>query len=357
MTEMWRERTHQVGWVLLPLRAFLAFVFIYGGISKIADNRFLDASSPLSMHASVAAVRDLSPIGGLLGPVEAHSFAFGVLMAAGETAVGLGMLLGLFTRIAAIGGMALALSLWLTVSWGARPWFTSADLVYLFAFTPLLIAGAGGVLSADGWLAQRRAAQPGVAEDRTRRVVLAAAVALGGAAILDGSALFRRSGHKKSTAGSPTNQSGSSSSSAPVGSSGSGTPSTATTSSKAASGPVLTAAADVPVGGAHKVTNSDVADTVWVTQLQSGQFRALDGTCPHQGCAVDFVSASEGFVCPCHQSHFDATEGCSPAPLPPTSAPSPSSSTARTSAPPNLRPGDARPRSAVLAGLAAYDGE
>ncbi|MDQ2750893.1 MAG: Rieske (2Fe-2S) protein, partial [Actinomycetota bacterium] len=37
-----------------------------------------------------------------------------------------------------------------------------------------------------------------------------------------------------------------------------------------------------------------------------GQFRALDATCPHQGCAVDFVSASEGFVCPCHQSRFSA---------------------------------------------------
>ena len=306
MTEMWRERTHQVGWVLLPLRAFLAFVFIYGGISKIADNRFLDASSPLSMHASVVAVRNLSPIGGLLGPVEAHSFAFGVLMAAGETAVGLGMLLGLFTRIAAIGGMALALSLWLTVSWGAPPWFTSADLVYLFAFTPLLIAGAGGVLSADEWLAQRRAAQPGVADDRTRRLVLAAAVAFAGAVILDGSALFRRSGHKKSTAAGPTEPAGSTSSPAPGSSSGSA-PVSSKASSKAPSGPVLTAAADVPVGGAHKVTNSDVADTVWVTQLQSGQFRALDGTCPHQGCAVDFVSASEGFVCPCHQSHFDAT--------------------------------------------------
>ena len=68
MIERWRERSQQVGWVLVPLRAFLAFVFIYGGLSKIADRRFLDESSPLSMRASVAAVRSSSPIGGLLGP-------------------------------------------------------------------------------------------------------------------------------------------------------------------------------------------------------------------------------------------------------------------------------------------------
>ena len=56
-----------VGLVLLPLRVYLAVVFLYAGISKIADRRFLDDSSPLSIHASVTGVRDTSPIGGLLG--------------------------------------------------------------------------------------------------------------------------------------------------------------------------------------------------------------------------------------------------------------------------------------------------
>src|SRR6266516_3241088 len=114
----------QPGWVLLPLRAFLAVVFLYG-------------TSPTSIHAQVLAVKHASPIGGLLGPVADHSFAFGLLMAFAEIAVGLGVLLGLFTRIAAAGGMLLALSLWLTVSWQAEPWFTSADVVSLFALTPL----------------------------------------------------------------------------------------------------------------------------------------------------------------------------------------------------------------------------
>jgi Rieske Fe-S protein len=169
----------------------------------------------------------------------------------------------------------------------------------------LLVAGAGGVLSADAWLAQRAAARPGVAEDRTRRIVLAAAVAVAGAMILDASALFR-SGKKKSAAGGSPGPTQSASSSAPGATSGSAAAPSSKASTKAPTGPVLTEASDVPVGGAHKVTDSDVADTVWVTQLQSGQFKALDGACPHQGCAVDFVSAGEGFRCPCHQSRFDA---------------------------------------------------
>jgi thiosulfate dehydrogenase [quinone] large subunit len=281
MSESWRERSQQVGWVLLPLRAFLAFVFLYGGLSKIADRRFLDPSSPLSMHASIAAVRNSSPIGGLLGPVQAHSFGFGVLMAAAELAVGLGVLLGLFTRVAAAGGMLLALPLWLTVSWGAQPWFTSADLVYLFAFIPLLVAGSGGVLAADAWLARMRDAHPGVGEDRTRRALLAGAAVVAGAVLLGWSALFRRNPRTASAHAPDQPQQ-------PV---------------------TLTAVADVPVGGARKVTDSATDQAVWVLQLQPGRFTAYDAICPHQGCTVNFVSPSDGFACPCHGSRFDTQGG------------------------------------------------
>ena len=157
-----------IGWALLPLRGFLAVVYLYAGISKIADSRFLDPSSPASLHATLAAVRNASPIRSLLGPVADHTFAFGLLMAFAEIAVGIGIALGLLTRVAALGGMVLALSLWLTVSWGAEPWYTSADLVYLFAFTPLLLAGAG-VWSLDAWLDTVKARRPDTGEDRFRR--------------------------------------------------------------------------------------------------------------------------------------------------------------------------------------------
>ena len=37
------------GRALLPLRVFLGIVFLYAGISKIADKRFLDGTSPISI--------------------------------------------------------------------------------------------------------------------------------------------------------------------------------------------------------------------------------------------------------------------------------------------------------------------
>jgi thiosulfate dehydrogenase [quinone] large subunit len=270
-----------IGAVLLPLRAFLAVVFLDAGISKIADSRFLDASAPSSMHATVVAARAASPIGGLLGPVQAHAYAFGVLLAIAEVAVGLGMLLGLLTRIAAAGGMLMAAGLWLTVSWGADPWFTSADLVYLFAFTPLLLVGAGGVWSLDAWLARTRE-RPVPAHARERRTVLAAAVALGGA-ILGIATLARGSSPQRKAAGAGSGA-------------GAGTGS--------AAGIDLAKASKVPVGGALLVV-TQAGRPIWVLQVGAGRFTAFDGRCPHQGCTVQFTSAPRGFTCPCHGSHFD----------------------------------------------------
>lgn len=296
-------------WYLLVLRAFLAFVFLYAGISKVADRSFLDGDDPASMKASVQAVRPISPLGGLLDVVADHATLFGILMAIGEIAVGLGILFGAFTRIAALGGMVLSASLWLTVSWGADPWFTSADLVYLFAFTPLLLHGAGDTPAVDGWFATVRARHPGVAEDRTRRTLVAGALAMLGGVLLGAGALFR--GDKRhgtivapdepptSGAAPPTSPS-----SPDPRSPDPGTP-TPTRSTAAASGPVLLKASDVPVGGA--ATASLSGDAVWVLQLEQDRFSAFDATCPHQGCEVQFVSAGDGFMCPCHQSRFDAT--------------------------------------------------
>jgi thiosulfate dehydrogenase [quinone] large subunit len=269
-------RLSEADWIVLPLRGFLASVFLYAGVSKIADRHFLDGTSPQSIHATTVAVKSGSPIEFLLGPVVDHSFAFGLAMAFAEIAVGLGVLLGLFTRVAAAGGMLLSLSLWLTVSWQAEPWFTSADVVYLFALTPLLIGGAGH-LSLDAWLAEARTRQPVVGEDRTRRVLLGGGVALLGLVLAGAGALFRRS------------------------------PSSPAAASTGGSGQSLVKVSDVPVGGGTQVRDPSTGHTDWVLQLQSGHFTAFDATCPHQGCTVNFVSASAGFSCPCHGSRFDAS--------------------------------------------------
>jgi len=297
----WKRLSSEAGWTLLPLRAFLAVVFLDGGVSKVADSRFLDDSSPVSMHAQVLAVKAHSPIGSLLTPAADHSFAFGVVMAVGELAVGIGLLLGLWTRLAAVGAMVLALSLWLTVSWGADPWFTSADLVYLFALTPLLLAGAGGVLSVDAWLARAVTMHPGRSEDRTRRALVTGAAGVAGLVVLGAASLTRRSASHGVLASDGSGRAAAPSTGSPA------TPSPAGSATAGQGAHTVAKTADVPVGGGKEVKDPVSGDPAWVLQLESGAFTAFSAVCPHQGCAVNFESARDGFACPCHGSRFSAT--------------------------------------------------
>lgn len=285
-------------WTVLLLRGYLAVTFLYAGLSKIGGT-FLDGSSPTSMHATLLAVRGHSPIGGLLTPVLHHSFAFGLLIAVGETAVGVGMLVGLFARIAAMGGMLISLSLFLTVSWNANPWYTGADIVYLFALTPILLGGAGP-LSADEWLAIRRNADDSAgarADDLARRVVLGGLAGVGGLIAVGLASMFRSS----SPSASPGPSGGGATSSDKA--SASDTASSTTSAGAAA----IVAANAVPVGGAAPATDPTTGDPIYVLQLQPGAYTALDRICPHQGCEVSFISAAAGFQCPCHLSTFDAS--------------------------------------------------
>lgn len=275
MRRQWRKFIGEPGWALLPLRGFLALVFLDAGIDKFTDPGFLNDGSPRSLYAAVDAARSVSPVGGLLGPVQAHTSWFGIAMAVGEIAVGIGILLGLFTRVAAAGGMALSVALWLTVSWNAHPWFTSADLVYLFAFTPLLLAGAGAY-SLDSTLAAGLAGDEDDRRTAARRSVIGALAALAGVVTLGAVKFVRASAPPQdSSAGRAPSQ-------------------------------VLVPLDRVPVGGGVQVAVPTTGEPVWVLQPRAGDLTAFQARCPHQGCVVSLISPATGFVCPCHQSHFDA---------------------------------------------------
>ena len=147
------------GWALLPLRAFLGFTFCFAGLQKLANPNFLNAKSPSSIQAQLIASIRVSPVHSLLGHLLRFAVPIGIAIALAELAVGIGALLGLWTRVAAAGGMALSLTLFLTVSFHSSPYYTGADIVFFFAWIPLLLAGAGGVLSLDALIAARVATE------------------------------------------------------------------------------------------------------------------------------------------------------------------------------------------------------
>ena len=148
---------------LLPLRAFLGGTFLYAGMQKLADRNFFDSHAPNSIQAQLRGAARTSPIGGLLRAAGHMPVEVGVAIALAELAVGLAALLGLWTRAAAAGGMLLAAGFLAAVSWHSRPYYLGPDIVFLFAWTPLLLAGAGDQWSLDRYLADRARAERGLA--------------------------------------------------------------------------------------------------------------------------------------------------------------------------------------------------
>ncbi|MEV6249082.1 DoxX family protein [Streptomyces sp. NPDC051742] len=142
-------------YALLPLRLFLGVTFVYAALDKLTDSAFLADTGSGSIGETMRGVRDSSAIPALVDLALENPAGFGYAIAFGELAVGIGTLLGLFARLAALGGALISLSLWLTVSWQVNPYYLGNDLAYLMAWLPLLLAGAS-VLSLDRLLAERR---------------------------------------------------------------------------------------------------------------------------------------------------------------------------------------------------------
>ncbi len=148
-----REQARE--YALLPLRIFLGVTFVYAGLDKLTDSAFLSADGNGSIGELMRGVRDTSAIPALVDLALKSPEGFGHAIAIGELAVGLGTLVGLWARLAALGGALISLSLWLTVSWQTEPYYYGNDLIYLMAWLPLVLAGAA-VFSADAFLASRR---------------------------------------------------------------------------------------------------------------------------------------------------------------------------------------------------------
>jgi thiosulfate dehydrogenase [quinone] large subunit len=129
--QAWTRRLHEPGALLLPMRAFLGVTFGFAGLQKLANPNYLDPHSPISVAAQMRTLQHSSPIGPLLGLSTHAPTAVGLLIAFAELAVGIGTLAGLYPRIAAAGGALLALTFFLTVSWNTRPYYYSADIVFV----------------------------------------------------------------------------------------------------------------------------------------------------------------------------------------------------------------------------------
>jgi thiosulfate dehydrogenase (quinone) large subunit len=340
-------------WAMLPLRLFLGITFIYAGIQKLTDPQYFDPSARRYIGNQIAAFASGSPMHGFLVNVAGpHAMLFGALVAYGELAIGLGALFGLLLRPAAFCGILLNILFFLSATWRVYPYFYGSDIVFIFCWITLLIAGpSSSVLpSLDTLLAARllkslstqqhaRVAPllrfilgtgetsqdksgiyvPPVANNpqnkqiptNVRRNYRAQAtlkkqsrrnflwgVVTGGAGMLG---LVWLSSLFHTTPQTPNSPASNAVATAPQATD------TATSGTPPTPG-VIAQVSQVPANSAANFTLPSNGDPGVLVHLDNGKFVAYDAACTHAGCPVSYDSGSKLLLCPCHGAAFDPAQ-------------------------------------------------
>ncbi|MER8003331.1 DoxX family protein [Streptomyces sp. NPDC095613] len=145
-------RRMNLGVVLLPLRVFLGFISVYAGMGKLCDPVYFDGGERGSMVKWLQSLHPWALAEPLRDFALSHPVGAGLSVAFLQIVAGVLTILGLWQRVAAGFGALLSAALLLTVSWRTVPAYDAPDIIYLAAWSPLVIAGAP-VYSVDGRLA------------------------------------------------------------------------------------------------------------------------------------------------------------------------------------------------------------
>ncbi|MFJ9708298.1 DoxX family membrane protein [Streptomyces sp. NPDC101234] len=145
-------RRMNLGVVLLPLRIFLGFISVYAGMGKLCDPVYFDGGKRGSMVTWLNTLHPWEVAEPLRQFALQHPVGSGLVIAFFQVIVGVLTVLGCWQRVAAVVGALLSAALIVTVSWKTVPAYDAPDIIYLAAWSPLIIAGAP-VYSVDGRLA------------------------------------------------------------------------------------------------------------------------------------------------------------------------------------------------------------
>ncbi len=363
-----RKTPAWTGWIVVPLRLFLGVTFVYAGIQKLTDPQYFNPNARAYIGHQIAAFATGSPLHNFLVNVALPwATLFGAFVVLGELAIGLCVLLGLLLRPAAFFGLLLNLVFFLSADWRIFPYFYGSDIVFVFCWLTLLIAGPmNQVLPALDIrvvtsLIER--ADPA----RQQMVATICAIVFGvkiglvapaesqpeqtGQRPAIAQPQFRpqfRSPHQQTqpqsqsqyktwqldqarqqsrrnfvwgtlsggtamlvlawlfeTLRPPSSSTASSLSSSTAVTSTIGSPVADSTPNGALPNGVITRISDVPTNSSVNFTLPSNGDPALLIHLSNGQFVAYDAVCTHAGCPVDYDPSSHDLICPCHGAAFD----------------------------------------------------
>ena len=246
------------------MRLWLGVTWIYAGWDKASDPGFLTSGSPTFIGTQLSAFAINSPIGFALNSLSENAVQIGILVALVEFAIGAATLLWIAPTWAAFGGFVMSLGLWLSSSWHVQPYFLASNSAYTILWLTYFLFLNGS----------RRNSRVSIDRRGFLRVSTVAAIAVAGVAV---GKVFPRTGAASASAGANT-----------------------------ASRKIIEDASFKV--GATLNFESKAGTPAVLFRTKAGVF-AYSAVCTHQGCTVQFNSASKNLQCGCHGAVFDPFDG------------------------------------------------
>ena len=138
-------------WFILALRLMMGIAFLQSGADKVLSGGFSAAG-----YLQNAPAANGSPAAGLFEAMGSSALFVDFVNVAvpwGEVLIGLGLLVGCLTRLAAFFGAFMMLLFYLG-NWDMAHGFINGDFAYMLTFLAVAAFGAGRVLGLDSYIEQ-----------------------------------------------------------------------------------------------------------------------------------------------------------------------------------------------------------